>query len=101
MEKRRPHWALDQIHLLASDPKKIQFTRTALDGGIDLGIDVQMMRSIVMGLRMSDFYKSMTTYVSSKVWQDVYRPRFRETSLYVKLTVVADAELLIVSFKRR
>ena len=101
MEKRRPHYSPEQVHSLASDPKKIQFTRTALDGGIDLGLDVQMMRSIVMGLRMSGFYKSMTTHTNSKVWQDVYRPSFRGTSLYLKLTIVAEDELLIVSFKRR
>ncbi|MSQ48081.1 MAG: mRNA interferase MqsR [Deltaproteobacteria bacterium] len=62
MEKRRPHCALDQVRLLASDPEKVQFTRSALDGGIDLGLDVEMLRSVVMGLRMSDFYKSMTTH---------------------------------------
>jgi motility quorum-sensing regulator / GCU-specific mRNA interferase toxin len=101
MKKRRPHHALEQVHLLTNDPKKIQFTRSALDGGIDLGLDLQMMRSIVMGLRMSDFYKSMTAHASSKVWQDVYRPHFRGTSLYLKLTVTAEDELLIVSFKRR
>lgn len=101
MEKRRPHYALEQIHLLANDPKKIQFTRSALDGGIELGMDLQMMRSVVMGLRKPDFYKSMTTHASSKVWQDVYHPHFREMRLYLKLTVVTENELLIVSFKRR
>lgn len=101
MEKRRPHYALAQVRLLASDPKKIQFAKTALDGGIDLAIDPQTMRSIVTGLRESDFYKSMTTHASSQVWQDGYHPRFRDIGLYVKLTVVAEDELLIVSFKRR
>ena len=38
----------------------------------------------------------MTTHANSKVWQDVYRPHFRGTRLYVKLTVVAEDELLIV-----
>jgi len=59
------------------------------------------MRSIVMGLSMSDFYKSLTTHVSSQIWQDVYRPRFHGRDLYLKLTVMAEDDLLIVSFKRR
>ena len=101
VEKRRPHYSLEQVRGFASNPDKIRFTRTALDGGIDLGLDLATMGSVIMNLNVSDFYKSMTTYADSKVWQDVYHPSFQGKNLYVKLTVVTDNDLLVVSFKRR
>ena len=52
---------------------------------------------MVQALTPSDFYKSMTTYSDSKVWQDVYRPTTKAGEVYLKLTVIDD--VLIVSFK--
>lgn len=46
---------------------------------------------------MKDFYKSMTTYNDSSIWQDVYRPHTAVGKVYLKLTVTHD--LLVVSFK--
>lgn len=53
--------------------------------------------SVVLALKPSDFYKSMTTHADHTIWQDVYRPSIREGDVYPKLTVI-DA-VLIVSFK--
>ncbi|MBI5814466.1 MAG: type II toxin-antitoxin system MqsR family toxin [Nitrospinae bacterium] len=50
-----------------------------------------------MSLEIKDFYKSMTTYSSHKVWQDVYRLATPAGKVYIKLMVLDD--LLIVSFK--
>lgn len=50
-----------------------------------------------MALVPADFYKSMTTNVDHKVWQDVYRPTTPAGEMYLKLTVIDD--LVIVSFK--
>ena len=44
-----------------------------------------------------EFYKSMTTYHDSSVWQDVYRHKADVGMLYIKLTVIDD--VLVVSFK--
>lgn len=101
MEKRRPHYSLEIVRGLASNTETIRFTRVALDGGIDLGLDVAMMRSVIMGLTMSAFYKSMTTHKDSRIWQDVYHSRFHGIDIYLKLTVVEENDLLIVSFKRK
>jgi motility quorum-sensing regulator/GCU-specific mRNA interferase toxin len=49
----------------------------------------------------ADFYKSMTTHDDSKVWQDVYRPEYCSIPIYLKLTVVPEQKLAVVSFKRR
>ncbi|MBT0652873.1 type II toxin-antitoxin system MqsR family toxin [Geobacter luticola] len=35
------------------------------------------------------------------MWQDVYRPVACGMSLYIKLTVYTEENLLVVSFKRR
>ena len=50
-----------------------------------------------MTLTMADFYKSMTTHVDHRIWQDVYRPITPMGEVYLKLTVID--EVLIVSFK--
>lgn len=38
-----------------------------------MGLDAGELRGIVAGLAMQDFYKSMATHGSSRIWQDVYR----------------------------
>jgi motility quorum-sensing regulator/GCU-specific mRNA interferase toxin len=101
MEKRRPHFPLNLVQQLANDPAHTRFTRVALDGAAELGFDTAMIRTVVMGLRREDFYKSMTTYADTAIWQDVYRPTVNGVPLYVKLTVYTEENLLVVSFKRR
>ncbi len=89
------------MQLLANDPNCTRFTRVALDGAADLGFDTAMIRAVVMELHLVDFYKSMTTYADSTIWQDVYRPIVHGVPIYVKLTVYTEVNLLVVSFKRR
>jgi motility quorum-sensing regulator / GCU-specific mRNA interferase toxin len=55
------------------------------------------MLDVVMTLKPTDFYKSMTTHADHHVWQDVYRPNTVAGYVYLKLTVIDD--VLIVSFK--
>lgn len=101
MEKRRPHYPLELIRQLAADPARARFTRVALDGAAELGFDTATMRCIIGKLRREEFYKSMTTYADAAIWQDVYRPVACGMSLYIKLTVYTEENLLVVSFKRR
>jgi motility quorum-sensing regulator/GCU-specific mRNA interferase toxin len=60
-------------------------------------MDFDSMITVVMTLTMTDFYKSMTTHVDHRIWQDVYRPITPMGEVYLKLTVID--EVLIVSFK--
>lgn len=101
MEKRRPHYPLPLVQQLAADPARTRFTRVALDGAAELGFDTTKIVAVVTKLRLEDFYKSMTTYADGSIWQDVYRPTVNGTSIYVKVTVYAAENLLVVSFKRR
>jgi motility quorum-sensing regulator/GCU-specific mRNA interferase toxin len=96
MEKRSPHCQLSVVKALI-DEGKVRSTFSALAGGAALGFDFQGLVAVVLALTPRDFYKSMTTHVDYRVWQDVYRPTTSVGEVYLKLTVIDD--VLIVSFK--
>ncbi|MCI8212369.1 hypothetical protein AUC61_22815 [Pseudomonas sp. S25] len=96
MEKRTPHCKLSVVKGLI-DAGKVRSTTAALAGGAALGFDFKGVVGVVMDLVPADFYKSMTTYSDTKVWQDVYRRTTFAGEVYLKLTVIDD--VLIVSFK--
>lgn len=96
MEKRTPHCPLARVKLLV-ESGKVRTTHTARAGAVALGLSYAEMLAVVLALRSSDFYKSMTTYADHRIWQDVYRPRTEAGDVYLKLTVIDD--VLIVSFK--
>lgn len=101
MEKLRPHYPLHEIIQLASIPESVVFTTVARKGAAALGMAVADMFSVLTNLTIRDFYKSMTSYTDHTSWQDVYRPLFRGIPLYLKLTIIPERNLLVVSFKRR
>ena len=76
---------------------KVRTTKSALAGAEMLGFDFDAIVGVLMALTSKDFYKSMTTHLDHKIWQDVYRPTTTAGEVYLKLTVIDD--LLIVSFK--
>jgi motility quorum-sensing regulator/GCU-specific mRNA interferase toxin len=78
---------------------RVRATASAFTGARDLGInDLAGMCAIVLALNSDDFYKSITTHVDHRIWQDVYRGITADgIEVYLKLTVIDD--LLIVSFK--
>jgi motility quorum-sensing regulator/GCU-specific mRNA interferase toxin len=93
MEKRTPHCPLQRIRALVS----ISPTTASLRDAQALGMEYPDMLDVINGLERRDFYKSMTSYVDHRVWQDVYRPLTVKGYVYLKLSVVDD--VLIVSFK--
>jgi motility quorum-sensing regulator / GCU-specific mRNA interferase toxin len=96
VEKRTPHCKLSFVKTLAASGK-IRTTQQARQGAGNLGMTFSDMVHVVMCLQPTDFYKSMTTNLDSKIWQDVYRPSTQAGLIYLKLTVMED--VLIVSFK--
>lgn len=96
MEKGTPHCKLPVVKVLIA-AGKVRSTMSALSGGAALGFDFAGMVSVVMALAPAEFYKSMTTNVDHRVWQDVYRPTTPAGEVYLKLTVIDD--VVIVSFK--
>jgi len=98
MEKHVPHCRLSRVKQLVA-AGQVRTTHSARAGASDLGLTLDGMLQVVMGLNVADFYKSMTTHADHAIWQDVYRPVTPHGCLYVKLTVIED--VLIVSFKER
>lgn len=74
--------------------REVRITKTALCHGEDLGFDWDGIVDAALMLTTDDFYKSMTTDADHKLWQDVYRPRTKAGSIYMKLTVV-DGVLIV------
>lgn len=98
MEKRKPHFKLELVKQAVTE-RRYRFTRVALEGGAELGMEVNDMLAVIGALNSRDFFKSMTTYADHTSWQDVYRPETEFGQVYLKFTLVAD--LLIVSFKEK
>lgn len=96
MEKRTPHCKLTIVRALV-EAGKVRTTQTARLGALALGFGYSDMLEVLLALKPSDFYKSMTTYADHTIWQDVYRPSTKAGDVYLKLTVIDD--VLIVSFK--
>ena len=62
-----------------------------------LGMDEQDIVEAVCGLNSKDLHKSMTVNVDNTIWQDVYRTKYKEFELYIKLQLVDKA--VVISFK--
>ncbi|MFT4179543.1 MAG: type II toxin-antitoxin system MqsR family toxin [Thermomonas sp.] len=98
MEKRTPHCRLSRVKALAA-AGMVRATKRAASNAREMGVkDNAGLCAVVMGLTARDFYKSMTTHIDYRVWQDVYHARTVDgVAVYLKLTVIDD--VLIVSFK--
>lgn len=98
MKKRKPYFKLELVKQAVTE-QRYRFTRVALEGGAELGMEMADMLAVISALSSRDFFKSMTTYADHTTWQDVYRPDTEFGQVYLKFTLVAD--LLIVSFKEK
>jgi motility quorum-sensing regulator/GCU-specific mRNA interferase toxin len=99
MEKKKPHYPFSEIRrLIAADCWR--FTHAARAGALGLGLDEAGVVTLIAGLSLATFYKSMTSHNDHKMWQDVYHAPVSDGRLaYIKLTVLND--LVIVSFKEK
>ncbi|WDY56379.1 type II toxin-antitoxin system MqsR family toxin [Pseudomonas sp. PSKL.D1] len=96
MEKRMPHCPLERVKALAAEGR-VGVTGTALRGARTLGMDFPGILEVVARLERTDFFKSMTSHIDHRVWQDVYRRLTATGYVYLKVSVID--EVLIVSFK--
>ena len=98
MEKTTPHVKLSAVNALVL-ANQVRATASAFAGARELEIfDLQGMCAVILALTYDDFYKSMTTHMDHRIWQDVYHAKTAQgAEVYLKLSVVDD--VLIVSFK--
>ncbi|MBI3585253.1 MAG: type II toxin-antitoxin system MqsR family toxin [Nitrospinae bacterium] len=100
MEKRTSHYNLDELKALIKNENTRTITRTCIKTAHELGFSETEIVDIVFSLTNNSFYKSMTTYGSSKVWQDVYKPCVRGVNLYIKIQKTLDDKCGVISFKK-
>ena len=99
MEKLKPHYDLANIKVTFADTTSLNRTYSSKQGADDLDMDDTAVVAVIQALSPSDFDKSMTSIADHRVWQDVYKPRVGGQLLYVKFTLDAQQELLLISFK--
>jgi motility quorum-sensing regulator/GCU-specific mRNA interferase toxin len=99
MEKRKPHYVLDDIKAAFADTAKLNRTYVSKKGADGMNMDDAAVVAVIQALTNADFNKSMTSDRNSKVWQDVYKPKTNGTELYVKFTLDDMNSFLLISFK--
>ena len=100
MEKPAPHYDLREIQAQVVRLGAAAFTKTALDGGREMGLTTDEMLDVIASLTRRNFYKSMTTYRDHRIWQDVYHaPTPVGKEAYIKVTM-RDA-VPVIQFKER
>lgn len=72
---------------------------SAAEGADEIGMDEQDVVDVIAALSPADFEKSMRSTVDGAIWQDVYKPLAGRRELYLKFTLDARGELLLISFK--
>jgi len=102
MEKRKPHYDLEQLKEFFCTEQTRRITEQAITGATTLGyMIVEAMLDVIDQLRSKHFYKSMTVYHNPQLWQDVYKITDKDNDLYIKLQLDADREkAVLVQFKR-
>lgn len=78
-----------------------RITMSSMRGAARLGFDESDICACVQALSLSDFYKTMEAEKAPGRWQDVYRPVYQGTPMYVKVQISHDARAVVVSFKQR
>ena len=94
MEKRRPNYDLRAIFAHKISVADMNLTQSALQGIRAAGMT---QADALEELSGENFYKSMTTHQSHRVWQDVYHTEWRGKALYVKFQQAG--VYFVVSFK--
>lgn len=103
MEKRKPHYDLEEIKKLLDNESTRKITEQAIDGAAALGyLTIDEILDVVNRLRRGHMYKSMTVYGNAKLWQDVYKITDNDNDLYIKLQIidVTGKKAVLVQFKR-
>ncbi len=99
MEKKVPHYKLLLIQAQVRQKGVDAFTRTALDGGREMGLSFEQMVIVVCELTGKQFFKSMTTFADHTIWQDVYHARTPAGTAYIKFTLRQST--VVIQFKRK
>lgn len=70
-EKRKPTYDLDAFKATFTAVDRLAVTGTVLRTAAALGFGRAEIVSTIQTMQRSHFYKSMTAYADSRLWQDV------------------------------
>jgi motility quorum-sensing regulator/GCU-specific mRNA interferase toxin len=97
MEKSTPQYLLADILVQMQSVPDMNLTLSARSGIRTAGMGQADALAVVRALTRKQFYKSMTTHVDHRVWQDVYHGKWCNVALYIKFQRAS--EYFVVSFK--
>ncbi len=100
-EKRKPAYDLDAFKATFASVERLAVTGTALRSAAALGYGRAEIVAAIQTMQRGHFYKSMTAYADSRLWQDVYHVPSPVGMLYVKFTADVITEFLLLSFKEK
>ncbi|NJD38697.1 MAG: type II toxin-antitoxin system MqsR family toxin [Geobacter sp.] len=100
-EKRKPTYDLDAFKATFSSTEKLAITGTALRSAAALGCGRSEIVCTIQTMQRGQFYKSMTAYTDSRLWQDVYHVPSPFGLLYIKFSADVVTEFLLLSFKEK
>lgn len=72
VDKRKPTYDIDAFKAAFASVDKLAVTGTALRSAAALGCGRTEIVAVIQTIQRSHFYKSMTAYADSRLWQDVY-----------------------------
>jgi motility quorum-sensing regulator/GCU-specific mRNA interferase toxin len=101
MEKSTPHYDLAVIKAEVVRLGRKAFTRRAVESGSYMGFNVRQMIEVIGALERRMLFKSMTTYVDHRVWQDAYHTTFHGLEIYIKVSYRPRGGHPVVSFKEK
>lgn len=101
MEKTTPHYDLAVIQADVARLGAAAFTRSALVSGRRLGLTLREMQDVIAGLQGRMLYKSLTTHLDHRLWQDVYHASIDTVELYIKVTCRFGGGPPVISFKEK
>ncbi len=100
MDKRRPHYNLNELKKIVVAKGSDAFTLTALTNARVMGLSGSQSIDVILALVSSMFYKSMTTLHDASIWQDVYHaPTPVGKIAYIKITLQDGA--VVIQFKEK
>jgi motility quorum-sensing regulator/GCU-specific mRNA interferase toxin len=100
-EKRKPTYDIDAFKATFSTVEKLAVTGSVLRGAASLGYGRAEIVDTIQTMQRGHFYKSMTAYADSRLWQDVYHVPSPVGILYIKFTADTITEFLLLSFKEK
>jgi hypothetical protein len=99
MSARRSTYSLEQVQSLVAR-REYRISSTAMAGAAELYLDEQDIVACVLSLGARDFYKTMPSEKRRGSFQDVYKTRYHGFAIYLKVQVVGEQRVAVISFKR-